>query len=307
MRFTLVLAALALPLWAQSPGIPGVVAAGVEPELVKDGFMFTEGPVGTPDGGLYFTDIPAKKIYKIDPEGKITTVRMNTGGANGLALNLGELYAAEGTAKLISRGNQNGRNATVIDTTNAPLLGAPNDLIFDAKGGFYFTDPGAAPMFPKVAGQFGKVYYVATSVGIPPYPIDEKITRPNGLTLTIDGRFLLVDDTLGDTIWAFDVQPKVGSKGGIKKTEFAKITLLTDGESLADGMAIDREGRIYVTTGAGIQVFDRKGKFLGNIKVPKQPSNVAFSGPDKKTLYITAREAVYKLKMLSQGPERQGK
>ena len=46
-------------------------------------------------------------------------------------------------------------------------------------------------MFPKVAGQFGKVYYVATSVGIPPYPIDEKITRPNGLTLTIDGRFLL--------------------------------------------------------------------------------------------------------------------
>jgi gluconolactonase len=307
MRFTLVLAALALPLLAQSPGIPGVVAAGVEPELVKDGFMFTEGPVGTPDGGLYFTDIPAKKIYKIDPEGKITTVRMNTGGANGLALNLGELYAAEGTAKLISRGNHNGRNTTVIDTTNAPLLGAPNDLIFDAKGGFYFTDPGATPMFPKVAGQFGKVYYVATSVGIPPYPIDEKITRPNGLTLTIDGRFLLVDDTLGDTIWAFDVQPKVGSKGGIKKTEFSKITLLTDGESLADGMAIDREGRVYVTTGAGIQVFDRKGKFLGNIKVPKQPSNVAFSGPDKKTLYITAREAVYKLKMLSQGPERQGK
>ena len=306
MRFTLLLAALALPLLAQSPGIPGVVAAGVEPELVKDGFMFTEGPVGTPDGGLYFTDIRANKIYKIDPEGKITTVRMNTGGANGLALNGGELYAAEGTAKLVSRGNQNGRNTTVIDITNAPLLGAPNDLIFDVKGGFYFTDPGATPMFPKVAGQFGKVYYVATSVGIPPYPIDDKIARPNGLTLTLDGRFLLVDDTLGDTIWSFDVQPKVKSKG-IKKTEFAKITLLTDGESLADGMAIDREGRVYVTTGAGIQVFDKKGKFLGNIKVPKQPSNVAFSGPDKKTLYITAREAVYKLKMISQGPERQGK
>ena len=70
MRFTLLLAALALPLLAQSPGIPGVVAAGVEPELVKDGFMFTEGPVGTPDGGLYFTDIRANKIYKIDPGGE---------------------------------------------------------------------------------------------------------------------------------------------------------------------------------------------------------------------------------------------
>src|SRR5665213_2622123 len=305
MRFTLLLAAMALPVLAQSHGIPDVVAAGVEPELVKDGFMFTEGPVGTPDGGLYFTDIRANKIYKMDPEGKITTVRMNTGGANGLALNSGELYAAEGTAKLISRGNQNGRNTTVIDATNVPL-GAPNDLIFDSKGGFYFTDPGATPMFPKVAGQFGKVYYVATSVGIPPYAIDEKITRPNGLTLTLDGRYLLVDDTLGDAIWSFDVQPKVKGKG-IKKTEFAKITLLTDGESLADGMAIDREGRVYVARGAGVQVFDRRGKFLGNIKVPKQPSNVAFSGPDKKTLYITAREAVYKLQMLSQGPERQGK
>ena len=308
MRFTLLLAAMALPVLAQSHGIPDVVAAGEEPELVKDGFMFTEGPVGTPDGGLYFTDIRANKIYKLDPEGKITTVRMNTGGANGLALNSGELYAAEGTAKLISRGNQNGRNTTVIDISSAPLLGAPNDLIFDVKGGFYFTDPGATPLFPKVAGQFGKVYYVATAVGIPPYPIDDKITRPNGLTLTLDGRYLLVDDTLGDTIWSFDVQPKVkNGKGGVKKAEFAKITLLTDGESLADGMAIDREGRVYVTTGAGIQVFDKKGKFLGNIKVPKQPSNVAFSGPDKKTLYITAREAVYKLKMLSQGPERQGK
>ena len=305
MRFTLLLAAMALPVFAQSHGIPDVVAAGVEPELVKDGFMFTEGPVGTPDGGLYFTDIRANKIYKMDPEGKITTVRTNTGGANGLALNSGELYAAEGTAKLISRGNQNGRNTTVIDASNAPL-GAPNDLIFDAKGGFYFTDPSATPLFPKVAGQFGKVYYVATSVGIPPYSIDDKITRPNGLTLTLDGRYLLVDDTLGDAIWSFDVQPKVKGKG-IKKTEFAKITLLTDGESLADGMAIDRDGRLYVATGAGVQVFDRRGKFLGNIKVPKQPSNVAFSGPDKKTLYITAREAVYKLQMLSQGPERQGK
>ena len=305
MRLALLLAAIALSVLAQSPGIPDVVAPGVQPELVQEGFMFTEGPVGTPDGGLFFTDIRANKIYKLDPTGKITTVREHTEGANGLALNSGELYAAEGTGKLISRGNQNGRNTPVIDSTNGPMLGAPNDLIFDAKGGFYFTDPGATPMFPKVPGQFGKVYYVATSIGVPPYAIDDKITRPNGLTLTLDGRMLLVDDTLGDTIWAFDLQPK--GKGGIKKSAFAKIPQLTDGESLADGMAIDREGRIYVTTGAGIQVFDKRGKFLGTIKVPRQPSNCAFSGPDKRTLYITAREGVYKLKMLSQGPERQGK
>jgi len=305
MRFAFILVVLALNASAQSPGIHGVVAPGVQPELVQEGFMFTEGPVGTADGGLYFTDIRANKIYKLDPAGKITTVRQNTGGANGLALNSGELYAAEGTAKLISRGNQNGRNTPVIDNTNGLQLGAPNDLIFDGRGGFYFTDPGATPMFPKVPGQFGKVYYVATSVGQPPFVIDNKIARPNGLTLTLDGKMLLVDDTLGDTIWGFDLQPK--GKRGIQKSAFAKIPQLTDGESLADGMAIDRDGRVYVATGAGIQVFDKKGRFLGNIKVPRQPSNIAFSGPDKHTLYITAREGLYKLQMLSQGPERQGK
>jgi gluconolactonase len=91
------------------------------------------------------------------------------------------------------------------------------------------------------------------------------------------------------------------------RSAFAKIPELTDGVSMADGMAVDRDGRVYVATGAGVQVFDRKGKFLGNIKVPRPPSNVAFSGPDKHTLYITARQGLYKVKMLSQGPERAGK
>src|ERR1700722_13009730 len=113
MRFAIILAAFSLPVWAQSSaGISGVVAPGVQPELVQEGFMFTEGPVGTADGGLYFTDIRANKIYLLEPTGKIRTVRENSQGASGLAFNSSELYAAEGTSKLISRGNHNGRNTT---------------------------------------------------------------------------------------------------------------------------------------------------------------------------------------------------
>jgi gluconolactonase len=301
----LLLSLIAAQIWAQSPaGIPGVVAAGVQPELVQEGFVFTEGPVGSADGGLYFTDIRANKIYRLDPSGKIAPARENTKGANGLAFNSGELYAAEGAGKLISRGNHNGRAATVIDSDGSQPLGTPNDLIFDARGGFYFTDPGAAPMLPKIPGYHGKVYYVNTSSARPPVLIDDQITRPNGLTLTLDYRTLLVDDTLGDTIWAYDVQPDASVKN---KHAFAKIPQLTDGESLADGMCIDRDGRVYVTTGAGVQVFDKKGKSLGTIKTPRQPANCAFSGPDKRTLYITAREGLYRLKTLSAGPPRAGK
>jgi gluconolactonase len=72
-------------------------------------------------------------------------------------------------------------------------------------------------------------------------------------------------------------------------------------------MAIDRQDRIYVTSSTGVQVFDRKGQYLGTIKIPRQPANLAFAGTGKRTLYITAREGLYRLTMLSQGPQRLGK
>ena len=115
----------------------------------------------------------------------------------------------------------------------------------------------------------------------------------------------VVDDTVGDTMFAFDVQ----ADGSVKnKRPFAKLHDVQAGqESGADGMAIHNEDRIYVSTASGIQVFDAKGTYLGTIKIPRQPANCAFSGPGKHTLYITAREGLYKLATLSQGPERLGK
>src|ERR1700719_1461476 len=94
----------ALPLLAHPPaGIPGVLAPGVVPELVQEGFTFTEGPVGTADGGLYFSDIRVSKTYYLDTAGKITLVRENTNGANGLALTKdGELLFAEGDSKRVT-------------------------------------------------------------------------------------------------------------------------------------------------------------------------------------------------------------
>jgi len=78
-------------------------------------------------------------------------------------------------------------------------------------------------------------------------------------------------------------------------------------ESGADGMAIDAKGRLYFATVTGVQVFDAKGGYLGTIKVPRQPSNVAFAGKGKSTLFITAREGLYKVQTLTKGPSRAGK
>src|ERR1700686_1073190 len=154
MRFALhpamVLAAFTLPLLAQSPaGIPGVLAPGVMPELVQEGFTFTEGPVGTADGGVYFSDIRVSKTFYLDPAGKITLVRENTNGANGLALtNEGELLFAEGDSKRVTKRSRDGTITTLTTgTAENPML-APNDLIVDAKGGIYIPDPGPRPVVP---------------------------------------------------------------------------------------------------------------------------------------------------------------
>jgi gluconolactonase len=135
--------------------------------------------------------------------------------------------------------------------------------------------------------------------------IDDQITRPNGLTLTNNGKTLIVDDTVGDTVFAFEVQ----SDGSVRnRRPFAHMHDVKEGqESGADGLAIDSQDRIYVTSATGVQVFDPKGQYLGTIKIPRQPANLAFSGPGKKVLYITAREGLYRVQMLSQGPKRLGK
>src|SRR5215471_17622312 len=181
-----------------------------------------------------------------------------------------------------------------------PFL-APNDLILDAKGGMYFSDPGPRPVVP---GRTAYVYYLPPGAK-QPIVIDDKIARPNGLTLTRDGKTLIVDDTLNPTVYAYDVEPD----GSVKnKRTFAQLRDIPEGkESGADGMALDREDRVYITTLTGVQVFDAAGKYLGTIKVARQPANVGFAGPDKRVLFITAREGLYRLDTLAQGPDRVGK
>jgi gluconolactonase len=288
---------------AQSPsGIAGVVAPGTEPELVAEGYTFTEGPLGTPEGGLYFSDIRANRIHYLDPGGKISVVREQTNGANGLALTKeGELLAAEGDGKRISKRSRDGAISTVTEGIEGRPLLAPNDLIIDAKGGIYFTDPGPRPVVP---GRTSYVYFLAAGAK-QPVVIDDQIARPNGLTLTRDGKTLIVDDTLGPVVYSYQVQPDGGARD---KRPFAQLRDIPEGkESGADGLALDREGRLYITTLTGVQVFDAGGQYLGTIKVPRQPANAAFAGADKRTLYITAREGLYRVKMLAQGADRIGK
>lgn len=308
-----ILALCALPVLAQAPapapvdvppsaGIAGVLAQGGVTRLMQEGFTFTEGPVGTADGGLYFTDIPPNRIYHLDSAGKISLAYEGTNGANGLALTKdGELVSVEGGGKKVTKRAKDGTVTVLTEGAQGMTLMAPNDLILDAKGGIYFTDPGP---FPPVPGRIAYVYYLpaGTKSAI---VIDNQNPLPNGLVLTNDGKTLIVNDTLGTTLWAFDIKPD-GTVAN--KHAFATLRGTPAGRpSGADGMAIDRDDRIYVATVTGVQVFDGKGEYLGTIGVPRQPTNVAFAGLGKQTLFITARQGLYRVNMLAKGPDRLGK
>lgn len=286
--------------FAQAPsGIPGVVAAGAQPELVSEIFLNTEGPLGVADGSLYFSDTNASRTYRLDAGGKITLEREGTNRGNGIALAPdGTMLWAEGDGPRISKLD---KMRGYVNALPGFRLSQPNDLIVDAKGGIYFTDPGPRPVVP---GLKVYVYYIPPGANRP-IVIDDSVPRPNGVTLSPDGRTLYIDNTIGTTVYRYDVQPD----GTVKnKRPFAELHDIKAGEEgFGDGMGMDRDGRLYVTTLTGIQVFDPAGKYLGTIKVPRQPSNVAFAGPDKKTLYITARQGLYRLPMLSQGVARLGK
>ena len=286
-------------------GIPGVLAPDAKVELVQEGFVFTEGPVGTVDGGLYFSDLQtADRTYRMEPNGKISIFREHTNGMNGIALAPdGGLLGAEGNGKRISRVAPTGNTTMLTEGTAARPILSPNDLIVDARGGIYFTDPGPRPIVP---GRKVSTYYLPPGGNKPPIVIDDTITRPNGLTITIDGKKLIVDDTVGDTVYQFDINLKDGTAKN--KRPFAKIQNVKSGEdSGADGLCIDKDGRLYITSSTGVQVFSKGGKYLGTIKLPRQPANLAFSGTGKKTLYITAREGLYKVQTLTAGPVRLGK
>jgi gluconolactonase len=287
--------------------IPGVIAAGAQVQEVRGGFKGLEGPVAAPDGGLFFSDIPASITYKLEPNGAINVWREGTGGANGLFLARdGRLLAAEGMGRRIVAVTPDKRVTPLATQFNGQPLRAPNDVIADGRGGIYFTDPAPRPAPDIAPKESGNVHYLTLKGEV--LLLDGQIRRPNGLTLSIDQKTLYVGDTEGEFVYAFDI----GGDGRVSnKRQFARLLELEKGSlgprSRADGMALDAAGRVYVTTAAGVQVIDPRGKHLGIIRLPSVARNVAFGGKDRRTLYLTALESLYRVQMLAEGPAGRSK
>jgi len=263
-------------------------------KLSSNQFSFIEGPLWYRDSVLLFTDLGSSptKIYRYDPIQKTFGIfRNNSESTNGLTCDReGNLLGCEGSKNRVIMMSHSGAVVKALASTyqNKPF-NSPNDLIADAKGGVYFTDPlfGSTPMQDKEG-----VYYV-DSVGVVTRIISE-LPKPNGVILSPDGTKLYVVDTYNKYLYRWDV----ASDGSVSnKLELATLQTISGIESMADGMAVDINGNIYIASAKGIQVFSPSGVALTVIAVPETPTNCDFGGSDFKTLYITANKNLYAIQL----------
>ncbi|MBX3125856.1 MAG: SMP-30/gluconolactonase/LRE family protein [Polyangiaceae bacterium] len=261
--------------------------AGVGPAvLVQGGFTFLEGPAWhKPTSTLYFSDIPANAIFALTGAGPATPFRTPSGNSNGLAFDTqGRLVACEHSGRRLSRSTGGNPPQTVVDSHEGKTLNSPNDVIVRSDGTLYFTDP-AYGGNPNVLG-FQGVFRV-TPAGVL-HLVDASLPTPNGVALSPDESVLYVADTQQALVRRYDVASDGTTSNPAK---------FTDTSASADGMAVDVQGYLYVTTTAGVEVYAPDGSLHDTLSVPEIPANCAFGGADGKTLFVTARKGLYRFEL----------
>ena len=268
---------------AQDMPLTQVLLPGSTWELGSSGHRFTEGPAADQQGNLFFSDVQANTIHRVDTQGKVTVFAKNTAATNGLMFGPdGRLYGCRNDDRQIVAYTNDGQHTVIAEDVDS------NDLVVNSQGGIYFTDP-----------RHQRVWY------IPPKGTKRVVAndlKPNGLILWPQEGTLVVTDSQEAHLWAFRVE----ADGGLayKERYYMPLQLPSGARTPgSDGMTVDTAGRLYVATRAGIQMFDPTGRLGGTISKPQKHflSNVAFGGRKRDYLYATCSDKVYRRKTRSTG------
>lgn len=257
-------------------------------ERLASGFQNSEGPVWIPARGeLLFSDVNGNTIHRWK-DGQLSTFRAPSGNANGLALDpAGRLISCERAARRIARTEADGSITVLSDRFEGRRFNSPNDLVVRRDGAIYFTDPtfGADPASLEIG--FQGVYRISQD-GRTVSLVARNLSMPNGLAFSPDERHLYVNDNQTGLIWIYEV----ASDGSL-----ANGRVFSDQAPGGDGMKVDVEGTVFCTTTTGVRVFDRAGRLLGTIATPERPANCAFGDADGRTLYLTCRGGLYRIRL----------
>ena len=289
-----------------------LVTPGAHLERIAGGFRFTEGPVWRRDH-LLFSDIHVSRIvrWRELPEGpEVTTFRVeypdsgdlgDCGHCNGMTLDFEDRLIVCGQgARRVTRTEIDGAITVLAERFEGKRLNSPNDVVVHDNGDIYFTDPpwGLRHETEDKELPFQGVYRISAADGSLHLEVDD-FEHPNGLAFSPDGRVLYVVDDARGHLRAFDVRSD-GSLGNARifaEAPSSKALELDPDSGVPDGMKVDREGHVYVASAGGIWVFSSNAKPLGIVAVPEEPANLAWGGEDWRTLFITARTSVYRIRL----------
>lgn len=261
-------------------------------ELLISGYDTPEGPAFDREGNLWHVNWDSSSIIRMTPEGHSSEF-FNTGGIPaGLAFHPdGSLYIADEGSNIhgILRLTMDGKAEILVDKFDGTPLNGANDLVFDRNGVLYFSDPWGSNDENPIGG-FYRIF-----PGGHMEQIDTGLAFPNGVALNADESAVFLAETYRNRILRY----LINGDGTLGPREIWAIVESPPG---ADGMAFDLNGDLYVPhfNGQRIDVFDISGTLVDTIPVPgSQPTNVAFGGPENKTLVITEVESqsLYKVQM----------
>ena len=307
------------PVIRIDPALDQIVAAGARLEMLKaDYFGLTEGPVWIQQGRtgyLLFSDIGANVIYKLAPGGALSVFldksgytgelaaagfqgfmanngRLNIGnfGSNGIVVDpQGRLiFCAQGDRAIV-RIEKDGKRTVLADRYQGKRLNRPNDLVLKSDGAIYFTDPRPANN-PSMELPAPAVFLIKN--GVVQLLLDDYRT-PNGLAFSPDEKYLYVNDTQRRLILRYDVQP-----GDTIANGRVFIDMNNDqAPGNPDGMKVDARGNVYCTGPGGVWIISPEGKHLGTILLPENATNMNFGDADGKTLYITDRRSLARIRL----------
>jgi len=297
-----------------SPELDAILSREATIEIIAEGFEWSEGPLWIEDKKmLLFSDVPQNKIYQwteqdglkeyLSPSGftgSNTTSREP--GSNGLLLDdNGRLVLCQhGDRRLAVMSTTVDQPAsqftTIADRYDTMRFNSPNDAAF-FNDRFYFTDPpyglGKQMDDPEKETPFQGVYCVLPDGQVK--LLIDSLTRPNGIAVGKDGRYLLVanSDPEKATWYRYELEGDSVKEG---KVFYDATPLTASQKGLPDGLKIDSNGNVFASGPGGVWIFNAEGKVLGKIILPEAASNTALSG-DEKTLFVTNDMYVLRIKM----------
>jgi gluconolactonase len=296
------------------PGFDSLVPPSAQLEKLADGFQFIEGPLWFDAGQVWFSDVQGNVVRQWSQDGKVTEI-LSPGGYNGKDAPEGSLpgpngmiHDKDGAVLLCQHGNRqiariskDRKVSILVGKYKGKRLNSPNDLVFKSDGSLYFTDPpyGLSKQDDdaKKELKFNGVYRLARGTLQLVIP---DLTRPNGIAFSPDEKILYV--SVSDEKHKVWMRYDVMADGSVKNGRIFYDATTDAAPGLPDGMKVDSKGNLYGAGPGGVWVFSPEGQHLGTIKTPKPPSNCNW-GDDGKTLYITAVDTLYRIKLSTPGEQ----